>query len=245
LESPHTCGDRMKASFFVMRRSEDRALVAELGIEATAETRTRSLHIGGWALAAAVLLFAAVFALRLSVDVADASGLFLLFIVPIVLVTLAYGTTAGAAAASLAFGLVFLRSQIQEVDMGAIGHGMRAVAFYAIPLAFWLARNDLAHALGLASGERANQEDRAADRKVQPAAPPRQLTRRELEVLGLLAVGHTNAEIADKLVLSVRTVESHRASLQRKLGRPSRAELVRYALRRGLLPAAPDDRPAT
>jgi DNA-binding CsgD family transcriptional regulator len=233
----------MKASFFVMRRSEDRALVGELGIEAAAETRTRSVEIGGWALGAAVLLFAAVFALRLSVEAEDASALFLLFIVPVVLVTLAYGTTAGAAAATLALGLVLLRSLIVEVDIGLLGLGMRAVAFYAIPAAFWLAAKDPALAAGPAAGEAGDQA--RAGGKIEAAPAPRQLTRRELDVLRLLAVGHTNAEIADKLVLSVRTVESHRASLQRKLGRPSRAELVRYALRRGLLPPPPGGPPAT
>jgi two-component system response regulator NreC len=68
-----------------------------------------------------------------------------------------------------------------------------------------------------------------------PGPPPDELTEREFDVLRLLALGHTNAEVAAQLHLSVRTVEGHRAHLQRKLGRPSRAELVRYALDRGLL----------
>jgi len=63
------------------------------------------------------------------------------------------------------------------------------------------------------------------------------LTPRELEVLRLIAMGHTNREIATRLVLSVRTVESHRARIQAKLGRSSRAELVRYALEHHLLAA--------
>ena len=49
-------------------------------------------------------------------------------------------------------------------------------------------------------------------------------------MLRLIALGHTNNEIADKLYLSVRTVETHRAHIQQKLGLSSRAELVRYAL---------------
>ena len=61
------------------------------------------------------------------------------------------------------------------------------------------------------------------------------LTQREFDVLRLLALGHTNAEVAAQLHLSVRTVEAHRARLQQKLSRPSRAELVRYAIERGLL----------
>jgi len=62
-----------------------------------------------------------------------------------------------------------------------------------------------------------------------------QLTLRELEVLRLIALGHTSAEIAAKLHISPRTVESHRARIHAKLGLATRAELVRYALGRGLL----------
>ena len=66
-------------------------------------------------------------------------------------------------------------------------------------------------------------------------APPDGLTGREAEVLRLLALGHTNPEIAELLSVSVRTVESHRAHIQTKTGRSSRAELVRYALDHRLL----------
>ncbi|MCL2768707.1 MAG: response regulator transcription factor [Solirubrobacterales bacterium] len=61
------------------------------------------------------------------------------------------------------------------------------------------------------------------------------LTLREVEVLRQIALGHTSVEIARKLRLSPRTIETHRAHIQRKLGVRTRAELVRYALRRGLL----------
>jgi two-component system response regulator NreC len=71
-----------------------------------------------------------------------------------------------------------------------------------------------------------------------PAGPPDDLTARELEILRLIALGHTNAEIGGQLYLSVRTVESHRAHIQQKIRRTTRAELVRYALDHGLL----DDR---
>lgn len=64
---------------------------------------------------------------------------------------------------------------------------------------------------------------------------PAALTDRETEVLRLLALGHTNAEIAGLLFLSVRTVETHRANLQRKLAISRRPELVRYALQRGVI----------
>jgi two-component system, NarL family, response regulator NreC len=61
------------------------------------------------------------------------------------------------------------------------------------------------------------------------------LSEREGEVLRLLALGHTNQEIAKQLFISVRTAETHRAHIMQKLRLSSRAELVRYALDRGLL----------
>lgn len=61
------------------------------------------------------------------------------------------------------------------------------------------------------------------------------LTPREREVLRLIAFGHTSVEIAAKLGLSPRTIETHRARIHRKLSLTTRAELVRYALRRGML----------
>jgi len=69
------------------------------------------------------------------------------------------------------------------------------------------------------------------------SGPPDDLTEREVEVLRMIALGHTNAEIASALFLSVRTVESHRAHIQQKLGRATRAELVRYALDHGFVNA--------
>lgn len=62
------------------------------------------------------------------------------------------------------------------------------------------------------------------------AAPPGGLTDRETQVLRLLALGYSNREIGEQRYLSVRTVESHHAHIQRKLGFGSRAELVRHAL---------------
>jgi two-component system, NarL family, response regulator NreC len=60
------------------------------------------------------------------------------------------------------------------------------------------------------------------------------LSEREREVLALLALGHTNHEIAKKLFISVRTAEAHRAHIMKKLGLQTRAELVRYAIANGL-----------
>jgi two-component system, NarL family, response regulator NreC len=61
------------------------------------------------------------------------------------------------------------------------------------------------------------------------------LSDREVEVLRLIALGHTNNEIAEQLCLSVRTIESHRAHIQQKLGVSTRSELVRYALDHDLI----------
>ena len=61
------------------------------------------------------------------------------------------------------------------------------------------------------------------------------LSERELEVLRLVALGHTNTEIAQQMYISPRTVETHRSNLQRKLGVSGRPELVRYALERGVI----------
>jgi two-component system, NarL family, response regulator NreC len=68
-----------------------------------------------------------------------------------------------------------------------------------------------------------------------PTASQDDLTDREVEVLRLIALGHTNSEIAEQLFLSVRTVESHRAHIQQKLSLTTRSELVRYALERHLI----------
>ena len=69
----------------------------------------------------------------------------------------------------------------------------------------------------------------------EPPGPPDDLTEREVEILRLIALGHTNAEIGQQLYLSVRTVESHRAHIQQKTRRTTRAELVRYALDHGFV----------
>jgi two-component system response regulator NreC len=69
----------------------------------------------------------------------------------------------------------------------------------------------------------------SGDRHASESSVDETLSPRETEVLRLIAAGHTNREIAERLVLSVRTVESHRANLTGKLGLHSRAELVQYA----------------
>jgi DNA-binding NarL/FixJ family response regulator len=75
----------------------------------------------------------------------------------------------------------------------------------------------------------------AAEAEERKRAEVDPLSEREREVLRLLALGHTNQEIAKMLYISVRTAETHRAHIMQKLGLSSRAELVRYALSEGLL----------
>ena len=75
----------------------------------------------------------------------------------------------------------------------------------------------------------------AAEAQERAAVEADPLSEREREVLRLLALGHTNQEIAQGLYISVRTAESHRAHIMQKLRLSTRAELVRYALSQGLL----------
>jgi two-component system response regulator NreC len=75
----------------------------------------------------------------------------------------------------------------------------------------------------------------AAEAKARSQADADPLSEREREVLRLLALGHTNQEIAKMLFISVRTAETHRAHIMQKLRLSTRAELVRYAIASGLL----------
>jgi len=82
------------------------------------------------------------------------------------------------------------------------------------------------------AAERSLVRDWMSDRSSGPREP---LTPREEEVVKLIAEAHTNAQIAATLHVSEKTVESHRANVLRKLGMRDRVELVRYAIRRGLI----------
>jgi two-component system response regulator NreC len=68
-----------------------------------------------------------------------------------------------------------------------------------------------------------------------PRQPPKELSRREREVLRLLAQGHSNQQVADEIRLSVKTVETYRTRLREKLGLKGRAELYRFAVESGIL----------
>jgi two-component system, NarL family, response regulator NreC len=98
------------------------------------------------------------------------------------------------------------------------------------------AGRELVEAVRLAHAGRTYVAPQLGARMAEEASGgPDGLARRELDVLRLLALGHTNGEIGERLFLSPRTVESYRARIQQKTGCFSRAELVRYALERALV----------
>jgi two-component system response regulator NreC len=125
-----------------------------------------------------------------------------------------------------------------QEDPAFARHALRAGALgYVLKEA---ADDELVNAVRLASEGRTYLHPRlGAALAAAPEGPPGDLTQRELDVLRLIALGHTNAEIAEQLHLSVRTVETHRAHIQQKLGLSARAELVRYALEHRLVSVPP------
>jgi two-component system response regulator NreC len=93
-------------------------------------------------------------------------------------------------------------------------------------------------------GEATSSEDVRCVPCDSPAAgQPRLLSRREVEVLCLLAQGHTNQEVANRLSISIKTVETHRKRLSDKLGLKSRSELFRFAVESNLLDGLPPPPP--
>jgi two-component system response regulator NreC len=111
---------------------------------------------------------------------------------------------------------------------GALGFVAKESADDDLPAAIRAsARGSRFVSASVAAGLEATRRSFAEDR----------LTAREIEVLRLIALGHTSAEVARALALSPRTVETHRARIHKKLGLATRAELVSYALRRRLLRA--------
>jgi two-component system response regulator NreC len=87
-----------------------------------------------------------------------------------------------------------------------------------------------------ASGETYLNPQLGARLAAEPAnARPGDLSDRELEVVRLIALGHTNPEIAEQLFLSVRTIEAHRSHIHQKLRLASRADLVSFALEHRLI----------
>lgn len=104
--------------------------------------------------------------------------------------------------------------------------------------------HDLVHAIREAQAGRRYLSHPLSERMIQsyiektqfePDDPYELLTERERQVFQLATDGHSNTEIAERLTISVRTVETHRANLMRKLGVNNQVELIRFAVERGIL----------
>jgi len=123
------------------------------------------------------------------------------------------------------------RYLFEALKAGASGYVLKAEADQALVAA--------ARAVGRGEAFLTNAAERSLIRDWmdgdESAGPREPLTPREQEVVKLIAEAHTNAQIADVLHLAEKTVESHRANVLRKLGMRDRVELVRYAIRRGLV----------
>jgi two-component system response regulator NreC len=132
----------------------------------------------------------------------------------------------------------FLRAALAE---GAAGYVLKRTAEGDLLAAIRaVARGeaflDPALTRALIAGYLDRSEAAGEPRKAEAAGPGYDgLTAREVEVLKSIAQGYSNAEIAERLVISVKTVETHKAHIMEKLGRRSRVELVRYAMEKGLL----------
>jgi two-component system response regulator NreC len=116
----------------------------------------------------------------------------------------------------------------QALQAGANGFVLKEAADDELLLAIRLAADGDTYLNPRLGAKLAAQPDK-------PEGPPDDLTEREVEVLRLIALGHTNNEIGAQLFLSTRTVETHRAHIQQKLRRSTRADLVRYALEHDLV----------
>jgi DNA-binding CsgD family transcriptional regulator len=183
-------------------------------------------------LALSLTLFAVVLVLAFAVEKPH-SGILHLHAVPIAIFALQIGIMGGLSATACSLSTMFVWAEVEGVELLLLDYMSGAVPFLLVVFLCQIAlrrRHD-----------RDQGETTVEIARLQPARldPTTELTSRESEVLGLLALGYTNREIAEQLVLSVRTVESHRARIQRKLSISSRAELVRHAVDRDLLRFAP------
>jgi DNA-binding CsgD family transcriptional regulator len=170
-------------------------------------------------------------------------GLLHLHALPIALLALQLGIIVGLGAVAASLSMMAVWAELEGVEL-LLADYLVAVPFLLVVLLCQLAARVLGREPAAPEPKRFGPGRRGAKVAVD-------LTDRERDVLGLLALGHTNREAADALFLSVRTVESHRARIQQKLGLTSRAALVRYAMDHDLvadLPATaggPELRPTT
>jgi DNA-binding NarL/FixJ family response regulator len=150
----------------------------------------------------------------------------LMLVVPIAMIGRRWGLRRALAAAAIAVALVGARTAISGGQIGIVGYLSRATAFVTVAT--------------LAGSLQQQQSDRRAEHATSsvssaaaPGARPEDLlSRRELEVLALIAEGDTNAEIAERLVIAATTVESHVKSILRKLEVRNRTQAVARYLRR-------------
>src|SRR6266568_9413119 len=140
---------------------------------------------------------------------------------------------------------------LQALRMGAAGYlvkkaapsdlqaAVRAVAHGGAFLYPGLAKALIRAYLAQPPGTTPSLERQDITKRANLAQELRMLTPREVEVLKLVAEGHTNQEIADQLVLSIKTVQAHRANVMEKLGLNDITHLVRFAISHGLIPPEP------
>jgi two-component system response regulator NreC len=128
---------------------------------------------------------------------------------------------------------VYLRSALQA---GASGYIVKKAADVELLNAIRVVHHGGSFVNLTRPGEaEGGHEVRHVSRDAPAGGQPRPLSQREVEVLRLLAQGHTNQEAADRLALSIKTIETHRKRLSDKLGLKSRAELFRFAVESRLL----------
>jgi DNA-binding CsgD family transcriptional regulator len=187
--------------------------------------------------AGALAFFVIVFTLALLAE-HPRPGILHFHAVPIAVLALQLGILVGLSAVAASLSLMFVWAEIEGVELLMVDYLSGAVPFLVVLFLCQLVATRIVGHQGAPQKQGSRFE-----RNGRNDAP--ELTDRERDVLGLLALGHTNREAAEELFLSVRTVESHRARIQQKLGITGRAELVRYAIDRDLvakLPITPGDR---
>ncbi|HEV2579658.1 MAG TPA: response regulator transcription factor [Ktedonobacteraceae bacterium] len=134
---------------------------------------------------------------------------------------------------------------LQALRLGAAGYLVKKAAPTELHMAIQaVARGDAFLYPGLAKALVRTFVTQAAEspspqKELSPGPQLRLLSPREIEVLKLVAEGNTNQEIADRLVISIKTVQAHRASVMEKLGLHDITHLVRFAIHTGLIPPDP------
>jgi DNA-binding CsgD family transcriptional regulator len=180
----------------------------------------------------AVAVLAAVFLIALWIE-HPSPGILHLHAVPIAVLALQLGIIVGLSAVVASLSMMAVWAELEGIEL------LLADYFVAVPFVLLVLLCQLA-ARVVGRGTVGAPPSRFVRGRGKPGSD---LTEREKDVLGLLALGHTNREAAKQLFLSVRTVESHRARIQQKLRISGRAELVRYAVDHDLVADLPITQP--